>query len=134
MRTSFWLFQPEMCSFPLPLTPQTATRTVSLGPPGFVSPSPSSPPATAFLPGIAAMAAANFAVSAKNSRRGSERMGGTLVGIGAGGGAFIRSNHLTPLASQPSSQHFVQPPLVVGKHQEVVDVTNLGQTKPVGEE
>ena len=48
---------------PRPLTPQTATRSVSFGPAGLLS-ALSSPGVSAFAkPGIAAMAAATAAVS-----------------------------------------------------------------------
>ena len=47
MRTSLSLPQPWMCSLPRPLTPQTATRSVSLGPAGLASPSSSLPGSSA---------------------------------------------------------------------------------------
>ena len=87
MRTSLRWLQPAMWSLPRPLTPQTAIRTVSFGPDGLVSPSPSSGAAMAFTPGIAAIAAASLGgVRKKLSARQRAHGWGPLHGDGSAGG------------------------------------------------
>ena len=92
MRTSFCLLQPATWSIPRPWTPQTATRSVSLGPAGLPSALSSAGVSALARPGIVAITAAIAALSTRNSRRGKVRMYLTL-GQGEWGGWRRRREH-----------------------------------------